>query len=132
MSNSWEDIKRFYVETFGVDAKLVDLVAMSDILILSVSGSSNDSISRFLNIDQEVVKEILDTVLDFDGWKEDLNLNPYSIYINLFNNDQLTSADFLKEVLAVDNVQKASQVQDMYRICSIYCSIERRIDQEWI
>ena len=132
MNSSWEDVKRFYVKEFGVDPKLVDLVAMSDILLLSVSGSSNMSISRFLNVDQETVKEILSIVLEFSGWENDLDLNPYSIFINLLQNDQLTSANFVRETNSVNGLQKIDQVQQMFRVCSLYSDIERRIDQEWI
>lgn len=132
MNNNWEDVKRFYVKEFGIDPKLVDLVAMSDVLLLSVSGSSNNSISRFLNIDLEAIKEILDTVLDFSGWEIDLEFNPYSIYVNLINNEQLESSIFLREINGIDTFQTISQVSQMYRICSIYYTIERRIDQEWV
>jgi hypothetical protein len=132
MNSDWESVKRFYVEQFGVDPELVDMVAMGDVLLLSVSGSSNSSISKFLNIDKKVVKEILDTVLDFEGWKEDIEINPYSIFTNLLRNNQLNSSSFVREINSIERNIKMEDISKMYRICSIFCTIERRIDQEWV
>lgn len=131
MNRTWEDVKSFYTETFKVSPELVDLVAISDVLLMSVSGSSNTSISKFLDLDTQVVEEILDTALGFKGWENDLEFNPYQIYAFLKNIDSVTEPNFKRECLAILGLPNAT-VHLIFHLCKQYSDIEERIGEEWI
>lgn len=133
-NRNWEFIKDFYQVNFNLDDKLVDLMASSDVILMSVSGASNESIAKTLDVDVSVVQEILSTVIDFDGWLTDLSINPYYI----FTNDRISKVNdnyssFLHDVLRSSaDTNTSSEIETMYRICSAYYEIQIRIENEWI
>ena len=81
--DKWNEIKQFYVDSFGISPELVDLLADNDIITMCVSGSSNATISKNLDIEVESVNTVILTILDFTGWKYDMSINPLSIYNDL-------------------------------------------------
>jgi hypothetical protein len=129
--NTWESIKTFYMENFGIDPILVELAAIQDVLLLSVSGSSNDSISRFLDLDLDVIVDILDTALSFQGWKEDLEVNPYKILSELIELEEDSLEQFTHEVYATALGYTIELISQMYVVCKRFHDIEHRLDTEW-
>jgi hypothetical protein len=130
----WNAVRQFYMESFGVAPELVDLMACNDVLVMCVSGSSNDSISRVLNMDDTSILEILTTVLDFRGWREDLPFNPYAYYRSLpsIRGNSLYSS-FREEVIIMFGPHIIEgDICEMYRICKTYCAIEERLERDWI
>lgn len=130
-NRDWEIVKDFYVTTFSVPEELVDLVASSDVLLMCVSGACNESISNTLSIDVDIVGEILSTVLDFDGWDEDLNLNPYFVYNSMKSSTGFGVDSFIHDVSITNKEYTTSQIETMYRVCSIFSQIEGRIEKDW-
>lgn len=128
----WNLIRDFYVSNFGVSPELVDLMASNDILLMCVSGSSNTSISKVLNIDEKSIKEIISLVLDFDGWTQDLDLNPYSIFNNIALMGRILFRDFKIEIMSVAPHTKISEMEIMYRVCRVYDKISTKLDREWV
>ena len=136
----WNAVRQFYMESFGISPELVDLMASNEILLMCVSGSSNSSISRILNIDEESINEIISTIFDFDGWKEDLDFSPFHIYeqdsnriafigsiVDLFvGTAKINISDPHEDDINIDKIEL------MYKICSIYKSIEDKLEKEWI
>ena len=136
----WNAVRQFYMESFGISPDLVDLMASNEILLMCVSGSSNCSISRILNIDEESINEIISTIFDFDGWEEDLEFSPYHIY----EQDESNIA-FIGSIVDLFigtgrvNLSKPNkgsitieEIDLMYRICTIYRSIEDKLEKEWV
>ena len=79
--SSWDELLLYYKEHFNLDEEVVNLMADYDIVFLSATGASNESISNILDIDIEVVPEVLARICDgFTGWTTELSVNPYLIY----------------------------------------------------
>lgn len=134
--NQWKTIKEFYYINFSIAPELVDLMASNDILIMCVSGASNNSISVILDVDMESVHEVVESVLGFDGWADDLLINPFSIYNLLLSHSGKRGFEMFKEFESMVDDNPLSIVTDddiktMFRICKIYSEIESLLDIEW-
>ena len=132
----WNDVRQFYMSSFGISPKLVDLLADNDILTMCVSGSSNSTISKSLDIDIESVNEVVLNILDFTGWKYDMSMNPLSIYNDLAVSKNKGGYPLFKEFDAVIT-KKDPGIGDkdrktMFRLCKLYDSISSRLDKGWV
>ena len=132
----WNEIKQFYMDSFGISPELVDLLADNDILVMCVSGSSNATISRNLDIEIESINTIILTILDFTGWKYDMSINPLSIYNDLAFIKNKGGYPLFKEFDAVITKKDPSigekDRKTMFRVCKLYDSISSRLDKEWV
>ena len=132
----WNEIKQFYMNSFGISPELVDLLADNDILVMCVSGSSNATISRNLDIEIESINTIILTILDFTGWKYDMGINPLSIYNDLAFVKNKGGYPLFKEFDAVITKKDPSigekDRKTMFRVCKLYDSISSRLDKEWV
>jgi len=132
----WNEIKQFYMNSFGISPELVDLLADNDILVMCVSGSSNATISRNLDIEIESINTIILTILDFTGWKYDMGINPLSIYNDLAFVNNKGGYPLFKEFDAVITKKDPSigekDRKTMFRVCKLYDSISSRLDKEWV
>ena len=128
----WKAVRQFYMDSFGIAPELVDLMASNEILLMSVSGASNKSISRILNIDETSIGEILLTVFDFAGWKEDLFFSPYRLYE--IDRSLVGFIVLVKDTNELSNLTNIGieDIEIMYNMCSIYSEIESRLDTDWI
>lgn len=130
---TWEILRNFYKDNFGINPDVVDLVASNDILLMSVSGSSNHSISVMLDVDESVIVDVLRTVLDFDGWGDDLLTNPYYTFSYLCNMGKTLFKDFRNEVVSTfGTTVKDADIQTMFRVCRTYDKISERLEREWV
>ena len=132
----WNDVRQFYMSSFGISPKLVDLLADNDILTMCVSGSSNSTISKSLDIDIESVNEVVLNILDFTGWKYDMSMNPLSIYNDLAVSKNKGGYPLFKEFDAVITKKDPSigekDRKTMFRLCKLYDSISSRLDKGWV
>jgi hypothetical protein len=94
---------------------------------MCVSGSSNASIAKFFNIDPYDVRVIIDEWLEFIGWPDDLEFNPYHIYKDMVNIGHYSFIKFRGKVKSVDN----NTALQAYRICQQYYKYEDMIKNEW-
>lgn len=130
---AWEAVKKFYKDTFGTDAWVVELYANLDILLLCSSGASNKSITNLLEIDTEEVEKVVESTFHFEGWVEDLRINPYSIYCCMYNMGENELDDFKKEIgIVSEYAYDLNQIQFMYEMCKTMHDIESKIRDEWI
>jgi len=129
---SWEIIKEFYKETFGISGSLVDYMSIKDILLMCASGSSNESISKYLEINREYIPAILSSVFGFKGWSRDLELNPYSVYNYLLSRKEASVGKFAEEVMSLDESISLKDAKFMFGICRKYRGIEDRLEKKWI
>jgi hypothetical protein len=130
--NSFEEIKEFYLERFNIPGELVDILSVSDILLMSVSGACNESIADTLEVDVDFVKEVLTTMYDFEGWNTDLTVNPYRIYSGLRVGVDLNLEEFSRIVGERDETLDENNLRRLFSMCDIYNKLENRIDSEWI
>lgn len=126
----WGIVTKFYKEKFQIDSDVVTLLSELDILLLCVSGSSNSSIATFLELEPNEVSATIRKYFSFDGWEQDLCLNPIGCYRSL---DELS---FDKFVLAVGEKCTGSynldMVSKMYSVCATYTRLEEVINEKWV
>jgi len=126
----WQSVKTFYKEHFGIDGWVVELFANMDILLLCVSGVSNKHIEEFLELPFEEIHEVVSSTFLFDGWIDDLPLNPYKIY------NDVGEKEFIKEAqLALVSYVKFRDILDLDDIlvmCKTMKDIEGKINDEWV
>lgn len=126
-----EILKQIYKEKFNIDEVLVDLMADRDILHLTASGSSNISISKFLDIDIEDIKSVNKDFYGFDGWETDLDLNPIGIYNNMVKMQTYSYEIFYHEISTISPYFDEDTIQKMYEICSKFHTIDKLLEEEW-
>lgn len=135
-SLDWETVKEFYKENFGIDGWVVEVYANLDILTLCVSGSSNESIVKFLEIPIEDVKRVIKETFEFEGWDTDLPINPYKIFESNLGSPQDDLAIKFKEdvesALKPYILFRNLDAIGLYRLCKTLHDLERQIKDEWI
>jgi len=130
--DNWRLIKEFYNKSFGFPDGLVELASVSDVLLMCVSGSSNETISNFFKMSIEEVDTIIQEWLNFSGWIEDLDTNPYSIYTGLISNGYYSIDDFAEELKSEYDCELDGEfIKYNYKACSLYYRYENRINNEW-
>lgn len=128
----WNLVREFYSKNFDIPEDLVDLVASNDIILMCVSGSGNSSISRILDVDEDSIRDVLSTVLDFEGWDTDLPLNPFVIFNDLVDHGKTLFQYFKHDVeYMCGTILSEDDIKTMFRICRIYSKIELLLDREW-
>jgi hypothetical protein len=133
---TWNKIKEFYKENFGIDNWVVEIFANQDILVLCASGTSNKTISNFIEVSEKEIKEVIKQTFLFDGWEQDLPINPYGYYCSLIDeNGEVIRKKFMEDLdskfqheLSLPKIDTAL----VYRICQTMWELENKINDEWI
>lgn len=130
-NESWGKILELIEGTIKIPRSIIELIAVKDILTLCASGVCNHKIATVLDVDHFYVKSVLIEFIDFAGWSQDLDLNPYSIYANIrangygfqeFKNEIFALSPYMNDELAIHNA---------FIICQKLYSIEKKIEEEW-
>lgn len=136
MKTSWETVKDFYKERFGIDGWVVELFANQDTLALCASGASNTTISNFTELPEDEIETIIKQTFHFGGWSNDLPLNPYGYYCIIMEKDgEVKRGEFTKEIsnhLYNDGRFYKVNVNKIYYVCKTMYDIDTRIKDEWI
>lgn len=130
--NSLEALKALYKEKFNIDGPLVDLMSNRDILQLTASGTSFNSVSRFLDIELEEVKLVNRDFFGFDGWDVDLDLNPLAIYTNMTNLHYFTYEVFANEIKTISPYFTDEVLEKMYDVCTKFYTLDKLLEEAWI
>jgi ribosomal silencing factor RsfS len=120
--NYWEVIQKVYEEKFGTPPKILDYIATQQILKLCCTGLSNKKIAEYLEIDIEDVENTLFEFLNFEGWENDLDINPLHIFEKVKNLDNfiifMVKSSMISEKIA----------NNFYEVCKKYKLIEEEVD----
>jgi hypothetical protein len=132
----WETVKEFYKEHFGLEGWVVEMYANMDILSLCVSGASNESITKFLEIPMPDIMKVLQDTFSFQGWTVDLSFSPYRMFTAY--KGIISSVEhfisFTEEValeLSKNNIHDMKP-EKLFYMCETMYDIERKINDEWI
>lgn len=133
---SWETIKDFYKETFGIDGWVVEVYANIDILCLCASGASNENIEKFLELPKEEIHRVLKDTFEFAGWDKDLPINPYKMFCD-YRGDISSVEHFVRftEDISVELAKHGLwniKPEKLFYLCETMYDIERKIQDEWI
>ena len=109
--SNWTEFKEKFVDRNPeLDPKLLDYIAVYDILRLGVNGLSNVEIADRLGLDVEYVIKTLWEFLGMEGYKESLEFSPLKQYLLYKNRPEQPVAVFSS-------------------MCEIYLQIERKIEE---
>lgn len=123
MANAeWAKFKLLFSDLFKVDSRMADLIAVQEILLFCVSGRSVRSISLYLNVSEEYVREVLYEFLKFQGFEYDLDLSPISVFKRHKDFDS-----FVIEIQTLSPVTIDKEFIIWYNICNKYDSIREEI-----
>ncbi len=136
-NESWGKILEVIETTLKIPRRIVELIAVKDILTLSVSGVCNHKIASVLDVDPFYVKAVLMEFINFPGWVSDLDLNPYSIYSNLKTRDYAGKhtemfTDFKFEVSTISPyLNDEFLIRNAFIISEKLWEMEQEIEKEW-
>lgn len=103
------EAKKFYKERFNIDPEIVEYVANLDVLLLCVSGYSNQEIADATGLTVNDVILILVRNFGHSGFNVNLGISPILLYRN-----------------------GTELPNDLYELCKRYGEIESLINEKWI
>lgn len=121
----FDEILNIYTRKLKIPKSVVYLLSDYDIIYNCVSGLSNKSISEYLDIDEEDIKETLIKRLNFSGWYEDLEINPIYIYEKTNGIKDL----YVKVIMSIPSNLYKPYINKSFRICKRFSEYERRINK---
>lgn len=127
----WESFKQYLHERTGIPSKVFDYMAVRDILHLIASGSGVDTVANFFDIEVETVQEVCSEFLNFSGYPEDLDINPYMIF-NQVNYYGRSINDFIHEVSTLTPYYTVEEIKSFYTICLRFKDIENTLERYWV
>ncbi len=137
INESWGKVLELIESTIKVPRRVIELVAVKDILTLAASGVANHKIASVLDVDPFYVKSVLMEFINFPGWVSDLDLNPYSIYSNLKSRDYAGKhaemfLDFKFEVNTISPyLNDEVLIRNAFIISERLWEMEQELEREW-
>jgi hypothetical protein len=125
MPDSWLKIMQSLSKISGIDSKIIEYVAVSDICRFCADGYSNKHIALILNVDLDYITTTLVKFLDTYGWLETLGSSPYIVYKKTNKN----SNAFITILMQEDPLLDISTANAAYRVCKTYEKIEEKLNE---
>ena len=124
----WEFTKDFYEKELGVPKIIVEYLAIIDVISLVASGHSNKTISNTLEkMSEQYIESVCQKFLDFDGWKEDLDMNTYFVYKNTGRSYNA----FYIQVESVTPLFTEATISRAYEVCKKFDFMKREIGRHY-
>jgi hypothetical protein len=122
--NSWELVKQFLSQQINVSPKLIEYIAVYDILKLCAEGRSNLLIANRTGLDIPYIQSVLNEFFLFAGFKDDLEFNSRYLYLrNRFN-----WYSYLQTARCWDSTSSTEDIRQSYSINKIFDAIEREVE----
>lgn len=125
MDNTWELLKQFYKTNLGIEGKVVEYLAVVDILKLCAEGHSNLKIALMSDFEEEYVKCVIQEYFKFDGWSTDFDFNTRALYERCKYNKYT----FISLARERDKTTSESSFGWVYRINQKLDDIEKEIEK---
>ena len=124
VNESWAKIKRFYWHTFGIPERIIDYMAVTDIIKKFLTGYSNMRIANTLKLSTKYVEDVLEEYIGFRGWKTDLDVNPLAIYNRCRGNYRC----FVEDIRSVSSVISENFMIALYYLVKMYYQLVKEIE----
>ena len=121
----WTKIRGLLSESSNTPELVIDYMAVTNILQMSVRGLANFKIASFNGMDEEMVKHTLFKFLGFGGWEFDLDLDPWRMFVVTNGNFEL----YELQILSLTNLLDCDIIQLSYKLCKKYKQIREEIKQ---
>lgn len=126
VNKNWKLIRLANEKYLKIPPAISDFIAVKDILRLCVSGLSNKTIANELDTTVDYVKDVLQHYMEFEGWEEDADFNPYFIY-------KKSNDNFIAFCQELRNISPVTDLLDiplmMFRMSKIYDKIIEKITE---
>ena len=117
--NAWELIQRIYESKYNIPSKVIDYVAVNDILNLCAEGYKNAVIATITKQPVGYVNDVVVKFLRFYGWKDTLDISPFSWY----NESNKDFEKFMVACLKESLMMTISSIHTAFQICETYDKI---------
>lgn len=121
----WKGIKNLYKEKFNIPTRIIDFIAVYDILLRCVQGFSNTKISKYSKLDADYISEVLMEYFLFEGWNSDLDFSPIAVY----NRNEGIRINYLEEVKTITGLCDELCLDFTYSICKRFNYIKKEINK---
>lgn len=123
-NKNWNLIRIANEKYLRIPPEVSDYIAIQDILRLCTYGLDNKSIARRLNVSFGYVRDTLMHFLEFRGWEQDLDFNPYFIY----DRNKKSFKEFSHEIeLITRRTQPFDFLLSSFFICKLYDEINTKV-----
>lgn len=124
MNELWEQFKKYYMNLHKVSERIVDLIAVIDIIRLCAKGLSNKSISKFLDMDEEYIRSVLIEFIDFEGFDKNLDMDILDVF-------QRSSSieEFSQRISEITPLISEGDKQKGYEVCMKYFQLKKELDE---
>jgi hypothetical protein len=124
METLWDFIKYLYKKHFNIPGDVIEYYSLEPILKRSITGYSNTRLAYSYNITSQDIKNILNKYMGFDGWNNDLDVNPLAIYNRYCGNYLL----FTQEIKMVSTLMDDFSIDLSFVLCKRFVAIQRMIE----
>jgi hypothetical protein len=121
----WAEIRGLLSESSNTPELVIDYMAVINILQMCVRGLANLKIARFNGMDEEMVRRTIFQFLGFNGWKFDLDLDPWRMFVVTNGNFE----SYKLQILSLTNLLNCDIIQLSYKLCKKYEQIREEIKQ---
>lgn len=125
MLDTWEIVRLTYNNLFGIPKNVVDLMAVEPYVSLLAHGYSNRKIASLLEEEESLVKDTIEELLDFEGFKEDLGFDPVSIY----KRHKFNQFAFVQEAKSLSPETPKGDIIISYQVNRLLQEIEEKINK---
>ena len=122
---TWKITKKLIATSLNVNQKIIDYIAVLDILKNCVYGYSNKSISKRTQVPIEYVENVLIDFMSFTGWEEDLDISPIAIFRS---SGKLFDA-FVMNINNLSSMSGDSLIIMAYNTCVVYDYIKEKVEE---
>lgn len=123
LDSVWEFTKDFYEKELGIPKKVVEFLAVIDVVSLVASGHSNRTISNTLEMKESYIESICERFLGFSGWEEDLDVNTYFV----FKNTGKTHSGFYSQIENITPFLKDVKIDIAFEVCNTFEKMKKEI-----
>lgn len=121
----WRDVKEILQDLVGIPNEVLDYIAVQEVLKLCASGRGNTAIARQLGLEVKVVSDIVKEFFNFDGWDDDLDINPWFLY----RKDPYNQSGFEYRIRTLTKLIEDDIITLAYHACSVYGRILEEIEK---
>ena len=100
-------------------------MAVEPIIVLLGKGYSNKRIARELDEEEDKIRDIVEEVIGFSGFEEDLDYDPSAV----FKRHRFNRYLFSNEVRKISPVSSEESILRSYKVCEILDRLEEKIEK---
>jgi hypothetical protein len=131
MPGDWGVISALLSEKLNIPIRILNLVAVYDILKLTASGVSKLEISLVTEQPISYVEDASFNYLGTIGWDTDIDFNPYQVFMNNLTHGYADFETFKSEVHTISPITTDDEITALFFVAKQFKHIDDEIESEW-